>query len=90
METVSGCTGLKTASAWASGIEAGHLEPHFATIPYPNQTLNNIEMMHFSRSVCLFALALPLASAAADHDCLIEAKQHVDLHSPVEAVVESM
>jgi len=61
METVSGCTGLKTAFSFGFGAsKPDHLEPHFATIPYPNQTLKNIEMMHFSRSTCLFALALPL------------------------------
>jgi acetyl/propionyl-CoA carboxylase alpha subunit len=47
-------------------------------------------MAHFSRSACLLTLTLPIAAAAADHDCLIEAKQQVDLRSPVEAVVETV
>ena len=32
----------------------------------------------------------PIAVCAADHDCLIEARQHVDLRSPVDAVVETV
>ena len=33
---------------------------------------------------------LPLTAAAADHDCMIEARQKVDIRSPVEAVIESV
>lgn len=52
--------------------------------------MSNIEMAHSSRSACLLSLMLPLAVSAADHDCLIEAKQQVDIRSPVEAVVETV
>jgi hypothetical protein len=33
---------------------------------------------------------LPCTALAADHDCLIEARQLVDLRSPVETVVETV
>lgn len=41
---------------------------------------------------CLFTAALLLATAAraADYDCLIEARQQVEIRSPVEAVIESV
>jgi RND family efflux transporter MFP subunit len=35
-------------------------------------------------------LLLPCAAVAADHDCMIEARQKVDIRSPVEAVIESV
>lgn len=36
------------------------------------------------------AFLLPCSSMAADHDCMIEARQRVDIRSPVEAVIESV
>lgn len=39
---------------------------------------------------CGAALMLATSAAAADYDCLIEARQQVDIRSPVEAVVESV
>ena len=33
---------------------------------------------------------LPLTAGAAEHDCMIEARQKVDIRSPVEAVIESV
>jgi RND family efflux transporter MFP subunit len=39
---------------------------------------------------CAAALMLATCAAAADYDCLIEARQQVDIRSPVEAVVESV
>ncbi|HKB84043.1 MAG TPA: efflux RND transporter periplasmic adaptor subunit [Burkholderiales bacterium] len=47
-------------------------------------------MAHYSRPLCLFALMLPFAVGAAEYDCLIEARQKVDIRSPVEAVIESV
>jgi RND family efflux transporter MFP subunit len=41
------------------------------------------------RSFCLFALS-PLVVIAADFDCLIEARQQVDIRSPVESVIETV
>lgn len=41
------------------------------------------------RSICLSSL-LPLTAAAAEYDCMIEARQRVDIRSPVEAVIESV
>ena len=41
------------------------------------------------RSFCLSAL-LPVTAVAAEYDCLIEARQKVDIRSPVEAVIESV
>ena len=41
------------------------------------------------RSFC-FTVLFPLSAVAADYECLIEAKQQVDIRSPVEAVVESV
>lgn len=35
-------------------------------------------------------VSLTPAALAAEHDCLIEARQHVDLRSPIDAVVESV
>ena len=58
-------------------------------LPYLN-LISNVEMAHFSPSACLLILMLPVAVCAADHDCLIEARQQVDLRSPVEAVVETV
>ena len=40
--------------------------------------------------VIAFVSLTPLALYAAEHDCLIEARQHVDLRSPIDAVVESV
>ncbi len=39
---------------------------------------------------CAVALLVAASAAASDYDCLIEAKQQVDIRSPVEAVVESV
>src|SRR5512138_673814 len=40
---------------------------------------------------CLAATSLPAAAQhAADYDCLIEARQSVDVRSPVEGVIESV
>src|SRR6185295_2773001 len=47
-------------------------------------------MTHFVRSACLLTLLLANPICAADHDCLIEARQKVDIRSPVEAVVETV
>ena len=41
------------------------------------------------RSICLSSL-LPLTAIAAEYDCMIEARQRVDIRSPVEAVIESV
>jgi RND family efflux transporter MFP subunit len=38
----------------------------------------------------IWPLLIPIAAGAAEHDCLIEARQRVDIRSPVEAVVESV
>lgn len=46
--------------------------------------------MPFLPRSAFFALLLPLAATAAEHDCLIEAKQLVEIRSPVEAVVETV
>jgi hypothetical protein len=50
----------------------------------------NIEMAYCSPAACLLTLMLPVAACAADYDCLIEARQKVDIRSPVEAVIESV
>ena len=47
-------------------------------------------MPHFLRSAFVLALSFPIMAVAADHDCLIEARQQVDLRSPVEAIVETV
>lgn len=39
---------------------------------------------------CAVALLLATSAAASDYDCLIEARQQVEIRSPVEAVVESV
>src|SRR5947208_16205526 len=40
---------------------------------------------------CVAALALAgAASAAPDHDCMIEARQAIEIRSPVEAVIEAV
>lgn len=39
---------------------------------------------------CAVLLAPPLAHAASEHDCMIEARQHIEIRSPVEAVIESV
>lgn len=85
---VSGRADVKTAFCGRPPFEAIGLEHYFATIP--SLPVSIIEMAHRSRSACLLALLLPIAVCAADHDCLIEARQQVDLRSPVEAVVESV
>jgi len=36
------------------------------------------------------ALAVPPAAAAPEHNCMIEARQAIDIRSPVEAVIESI
>jgi len=42
-------------------------------------------------SLCLAALLAPLlARAASEHDCMIEARQSIEIRSPVEAVIESV
>ncbi|MEO8165641.1 MAG: efflux RND transporter periplasmic adaptor subunit, partial [Betaproteobacteria bacterium] len=46
-------------------------------------------MASIFRTLWLSAL-LPLSAIAADHDCMIEARQKVDIRSPVEAVIESV
>jgi RND family efflux transporter MFP subunit len=46
--------------------------------------------MTFHIRFYLMALLLPCTSMAADHDCMIEARQKVDIRSPVEAVIESV
>jgi RND family efflux transporter MFP subunit len=48
-----------------------------------------MRMASFLRSFWMSAL-LPLTAVAADHDCMIEARQKVDIRSPVEAVIESV
>ena len=65
-----------------------HGQGHFATIAFPLHTI--IEMTPFARSACLLCLVLPFSVVAADDDCLIEARQQVDLRSPVEAVDETV
>ncbi|MEO8132398.1 MAG: efflux RND transporter periplasmic adaptor subunit [Betaproteobacteria bacterium] len=47
-------------------------------------------MMRPYSCLCLASLLVSGAAAAAEHDCLIEARQRIDLRSPVEAVVESV
>jgi RND family efflux transporter MFP subunit len=39
---------------------------------------------------CALSLAPWLARAASEHDCMIEARQHVEIRSPVEAVIEAV
>jgi hypothetical protein len=74
-----------------SGIEAVRLKCPFSTVPlaiyiqYPP-----LKMAHFTRFACPLTLMLPIAVCAADRDGLIEAKQQVELRSPVEAVVETV
>ena len=46
--------------------------------------------MLFRLRSCFLVALLPGTALAADHDCLIEARQLVDLRSPVEAVVETV
>ncbi len=46
-------------------------------------------MASFRRTLWTIAL-LPLPALAADYDCMIEARQKVDIRSPVEAVIESV
>jgi RND family efflux transporter MFP subunit len=41
-------------------------------------------------AVLLLSIALETATAAQDFDCLIEAKQYVEIRSPVEAIIESV
>ena len=48
-----------------------------------------MSMAPLFRSFCLSAL-LPVTAVAAEYDCLIEARQKVDIRSPVEAVIESV
>lgn len=50
---------------------------------------SSISMTPYFRSFWVCAL-LPMAAAAAEHDCMIEARQRVDIRSPVEAVIESV
>jgi len=47
-------------------------------------------MNRFAPPVCAVAFLLAGAANAAEFDCLIEARQQVDIRSPVEAVIESV
>ena len=47
-------------------------------------------MNRFAPQVCAVAFLLSGAANAAEFDCLIEARQQVDIRSPVEAVIESV
>lgn len=46
--------------------------------------------MPFRNRRYFLLLLLPCTAIAADHDCMIEARQKVDIRSPVEAVIESV
>jgi RND family efflux transporter MFP subunit len=46
--------------------------------------------MSFRCPLFFIALLVPCSSFGADHDCMIEARQRVDIRSPVEAVIESV
>ena len=47
-------------------------------------------MNRFAPTVCAVAFLLACAANAAEFDCLIEARQQVDIRSPVEAVIETV
>jgi RND family efflux transporter MFP subunit len=47
-------------------------------------------MNRFAPPVCAVASLLACAANAAEFDCMIEARQQVDIRSPVEAVIESV
>lgn len=47
-------------------------------------------MNRFAPPVCAVASLLAFAANAAEFDCMIEARQQVDIRSPVEAVIESV
>lgn len=47
-------------------------------------------MKHFIRPVFAAATLFAWSANAAEFDCLIEARQQVDIRSPVEAVIESV
>jgi len=46
--------------------------------------------MSFRYELFLIALLVPCSTFGADHDCMIEARQRVDIRSPVDAVIESV
>jgi RND family efflux transporter MFP subunit len=54
-----------------------------------NQRINGSNR-RFALYLVACACLTPPAVSAADYDCLIEARQHVDLRSPVDAVVETV
>lgn len=41
-------------------------------------------------SLALFVLALPFTAVAQEYDCIIEARQTVDIRSPVDGLIESL
>jgi RND family efflux transporter MFP subunit len=47
-------------------------------------------MKRYFHPACAVAMLLAGAANAAEYDCLIEARQKVDIRSPVEAVIESV
>ncbi len=47
-------------------------------------------MKRYSHPACAVAMLLAGAANAAEYDCMIEARQKVDIRSPVEAVIESV
>ena len=47
-------------------------------------------MIHLHRCFCLMFALCAGAATAAEYDCLIEARQEVEIRSPVEAVIESV
>ena len=47
-------------------------------------------MKHYFYPACAVAMLLAGEVNAAEYDCLIEARQKVDIRSPVEAVIESV
>lgn len=47
-------------------------------------------MIRLHRYLCLIFALGPGTATAAEYDCLIEARQKVDIRSPVEAVIESV
>lgn len=47
-------------------------------------------MRPLPRTACFIALAAASAASASEYDCLIEARQQIEVRSPVEAVIESV
>jgi RND family efflux transporter MFP subunit len=47
-------------------------------------------MIRYFHPACAVAMLMAGAAGAAEHDCLIEARQKVDIRSPVESVIESV